>query len=525
MWDLFLCLLPSLLLVLVTILRRWNWISRLADSTIQQLGRCMWIMACRLLKLPCFTVSGSIEECQAEVRLICKPTALASHLKKHCYTLAQPPLARWPQADPHFQIITNLMWPTKEGAELKGGVRFTRDNLLLKDGGIVALDWAASLTDQQAQAKRNHHPGGRFLGHHSSNPAIIVIIPNALGRVTPHLLMLCYKSLQQGFYPVVFHRRGHSGCPLTTPHYQEFGNTSDLAQAVAYLRSHYPSSTLLAVSEGSGSGLLLSYLGECGSSSYLTAAACISPVFHGQLWFEYELPWLYHWITLIYHKFQINRYATALSSVMDVAKILHCNSLQDMEKLMFCAPKQSEQRMSDSVDNVGKDNLRLSVKPDWPSYWERNEPLRDADEVAVPVLCLCSQDDPLLPPLSTVPEGLFHNSPYFLLAVTQQGGHCGFMHEDGHGGITSWSHSVVLEYFRVVADFFMVEEKKSFKDVIAQCGSQSLKHSASAVQSRRRTTLLRKERPIRRRQISTPSDKFTFEEEQEDFTWNRSYTR
>lgn len=210
---------------------------------------------------------------------------------------------------------------------------------------------------------------------------------------------------------------------------------------------------------------------------------------------------------------------------MDVAKILHCKSLRDMEELMFCAPKQSEQRMSDSVDNVGKDNLRLSVKPDWPSYWERNEPLRDADEVAVPVLCLCSQDDPLLPPLSTVPEGLFHNSPYFLLAVTKQGGHCSFMHEDGHGGTTSWSHSVVLEHFRVVADFFRVEEKKGFKDVIAQCGSQSLKHSTSAVLSRRRTTLLRKERPIRRRKISTPSDKFTFEEEQEDFTWNRSYTR
>ncbi|XP_026051539.1 protein ABHD15 [Carassius auratus] len=526
MWNVFFSLLPSLLLVLVTVLRRWNWICHLADSTVQQLGHCIWIIVCRLLKLPCFTVSGSTEECQAEVRLICKPTALASHLKKHCYTLAQPPLARWPQADPHFQIITNLMWPTKEGAELQGGVHFTRDNLLLKDGGIVALDWAVSLMDQQAQGKRDHHPGGRFLAHHSSNPAIVVIIiPNALGRVTPHLLMLCHKALQQGFYPVVFHRRGHGGCPLTTPHYQEFGNTSDLAQAVAYLRSHHPSSTLLAVSESSGSGLLLSYLGECGSSSYLTAAACISPVFHGQLWFEYELPWLYQWIALIYRKFQINRYATALSSVMDVAKILHCNSLRDMEELMFCAPKQSEQKISDSVDNVGKENSRLSVKLDWPSYWERNEPLRDADEVAVPVLCLCSQDDPLLPPLSTVPEGLFHNSPYFLLAVTQQGGHCSFMHEDGHGGTTSWSHSVVLEYFRVVSDFFKVEEKKGFKDVFAQRGSQSLRHSTSAVLSRRRATLLRKERPIRRRQISTPSDKFTFEEEQEDFTWNRSYTR
>uniref|UniRef100_A0A8C1UW20 Abhydrolase domain containing 15 n=1 Tax=Cyprinus carpio TaxID=7962 RepID=A0A8C1UW20_CYPCA len=238
----------------------------------------------------------------------------------------------------------------------------------------------------------------RFLGHHSRNPAIVVIITKTLGRVTPHLLRLCYQQ------------------------------------------------------QSSGSGLLLSYLGECGSSSYPTAVACISPVFHGQLWFEYELPWLYHWIALMYRKFQINSYATALGSVMDIAKILYCNSLRDMEELIFCAPKQSDHR--------------LSMKPDWPSYWERNEPLRDANEVAVPVLCLCSKGDPLLPPLSTVLEALFHNSPYFMLAVTEQGGHCGFMH----------SHSVVLEYFRVVASFFRVEEKAGFKH------------------------------------------------EQEDFTWNRSYT-
>lgn len=308
MWEFFLCLLPSLMLILVKILLRLNWICHLADSTVQQLGRCMWIMACRVLKLPHIPVSKSIGECQAEVRLICKPTALANHLKKHCYALTQPPLARWPQADPHIQMITHLMWPTEEGAELQGGVRFKRDNLLLEDGGIVALDWAVNLMEQQVQAKRDHHhPGGKVLGLHSSNPAIVIIIPNALGRVTPHLIRLCHQALQQGFYPVVFHRRGQGGCPLTTPHYQEFGNPSDLVQAVAYLRNHHPSSALLAVSEGSGSGLLLSYLGECGSSSYLTAAACISPVFHGQLWFEHELPWLYHWIVLIYRKLQINR--------------------------------------------------------------------------------------------------------------------------------------------------------------------------------------------------------------------------
>nr|XP_055036914.1 protein ABHD15 [Misgurnus anguillicaudatus] len=523
MWDLFLCLIPSLMLVLLTVLLQNNWILYHAEGAVKLLGCCMWIITCRLLKLhyPAISASGK------EPQLICKPTALANHLKKHCSALAQPPLARWPQSDPHFQIITNFMWPNTESVELQRGIRFTREHLLLQDGGIVALDWAVGLMNQQDQRKKEFHPGGKVLGLHTSNRAIIILIPNALGRVTPHLLKLCYEALQQGFYPVVFNRRGHGDCPLTTPRYQEFGDPSDLMQAVVYLRSHHPSSTLFAVSEGSGSGLLLSYLGERGSSSYLMAAACISPVFHGQLWFECKLPWLYHWMALIYRKFQINRYATALSSVMDVAKILCCKSLRDMEEFMFCSVKQQDDKMSESMNHIRKDNSRLSMKPDWLGYWERNEPLRDADEVAVPILCLCSKDDPLLPPLSTLSETLFHNSPYFLLVQTEQGGHCGFMHEDEHETTTSWSHSLVLEYFRVVADFFALEEKKKvFKDD-AQCCGHGLRHSASFVLPKRRSTLLRKERPVlssRRRQTSTPSDTFTLEE-REDFTWNRSYTR
>lgn len=73
------------------------------------------------------------------------------------------------------------------------------------------------------------------------------------------------------------------------------------------MRSRHPSSVLVAVSEGSGSGLLLSYLGECGSSSYLTAAACISPVLQGQLWFDTPLPPLYRWAVLVQRKLQLSR--------------------------------------------------------------------------------------------------------------------------------------------------------------------------------------------------------------------------
>lgn len=78
-------------------------------------------------------------------------------------------------------------------------------------------------------------------------------------------------------------------------------------QALLYIHRRHPSSMLVAVSEGSGSGVLLSYLGESGSSSYLTAAAAISPVLLGQLWFETNMPPIYRCGVLLPQKLQLSR--------------------------------------------------------------------------------------------------------------------------------------------------------------------------------------------------------------------------
>ncbi|XP_036444248.1 protein ABHD15 [Colossoma macropomum] len=523
MWD-FICLWPFLLLFLISLLLRWDKGGYFVKEGMRLVAWNIWITTCWTLKLPRPVLFNTPGDQESEVKLVCKPTALANYIKQHCHILIHSPVAKWPRTDPHLQILFNLMWPTEED----GGVYFKRDNLLLQDGGIIALDWAVGLKDQKGQAKKDCPPGGRVLGCHTSNPPIIILIPNALGKITQHLLSLCCLALQQGFYPVVFSRRGHGSCPLTTPRYQQFGDPSDLVQAVAYLRNRHPSSVLLAVSEGSGSGLLLSYLGEYGSSSYLVAAACISPVFHGQAWFETPLPWLYNEAVLLYRKLQLSRYATALSSVMDVETILRSRSLQDMERLIFCSARQQDNSEMDTLDQGREQRSRSSMKFDWVGYWDRNEPLRDADEVAVPVLCLCSSDDPLLPPSSTLPISLFRNSPYFFLALTTQGSHCGFMQEK-HGGTGSWSHEAVLEYFRAVGDFFKVEERNFVMEgFVGQGAVQSLRQRTCTVLPRkRRAVMFRRERPVfgPQRQLSVHSGLVPFEEEHDTFTWNRSYTR
>lgn len=121
-------------------------------------------------------------------------------------------------------------------------------------------------------------------------------------------LQLCETALSHGYLPAVFNRRSHNGTPLTTLKLQQFGDPADLREAVRYIRYRQPAGRLFAVSESTGSGLLLSYLGECGSSSYVTAAVCLSPVFRCQSWFENGLSRPLQWALVLYQKICLSRY-------------------------------------------------------------------------------------------------------------------------------------------------------------------------------------------------------------------------
>ncbi|KAM4620604.1 protein ABHD15 [Polymixia lowei] len=560
-WDRWLCLLPSLLLFLLSLALRWPGARCWLRLSAKAAGWRLWVTICWVLELPLpgaertwtketeppgtgnVSGPGQISE---RLSLTCKPTALAQYLRQHCGSLALPRLAAWPRGDPHLQTLSSLLWGSHSGGRWGDEVQFTRDHLLLRDGGIVALDWAVGISGGEAGG-REHQSGMKALGCYTSTPPVLLVIPQCWGGATPHLKGLCRLALRQGFYAVVFHPRGTAGCLLTTPQLTEFGDPSDLVQAVAYVRSRYPSSVLVAVSEGSGSGLLLSYLGECGSSSYLTAAAAISPVLQGQLWFETPMPPIYRWGALFHRKLQLSRYASSFRAVLDVDRVLRCSSLADFEKALFCSaphPPSTNPGHPTSFSASAGTKPGASHPPrnsvawalgeraypakDWDTYWERNEPLRDTDEVAVPVLCIRSRDDPLVPPASATPLSLFQNNPYFLLATTDRGGHCGFTLEAGTDteGIgnedeQNWSHMAVLEYFRVVADFLKGEEgNRAARDDGVRGSAQGPPRSRTGTavpQHRRRATVMRS-RPQTHGQASAGG-------EEGHFTWKRSYTR
>uniref|UniRef100_UPI00398F0545 protein ABHD15-like n=1 Tax=Pristiophorus japonicus TaxID=55135 RepID=UPI00398F0545 len=352
-------------------------------------------------------------------KLICKPSALANHLWRTCKSFSRAGAGRrlWGQW-PHLQTLYNGLCPAAWGEP-----GWLREHLQMADQGLVALDWALG------------EPAGR---RSSSSPApILLLIPNTLGTVTRNTARLCLLARSQGYRPVIFNRRCHNGVPLTTRKLLALGDPSDLREAVSYIRYKHPLAKLFAASESAGSALLLSYLGECGSSTYITAAACISPIFRCQDWLESGPPLaFYRWIMLLYQKTNLSRYATVLGDVIDTEKLFRSCTLRELEETLFCHSK---------INNLS-----------WASYWEKNDPLRDVDEVAVPLLCICSNDDPCRGnPEITLPFELFETNPYFFLLLTKHGGHCGFLTSRS----SSWSHEALLEYFKSVSEFFRAEEK------------------------------------------------------------------
>ncbi|XP_028275413.1 protein ABHD15 [Parambassis ranga] len=401
-------------------------------------------------------VGAETDEKARTVALICKPSALANYLLKHCRTFSDySPCVGWTwRASAFLQSAYEAWWP------YQSPVQFVRDNLQLSDEGLVALDWAVP-----SYQKR------RRTSSHSTSP-VLLIIPNSFGKITRNVLKLCEMALAHGYLPAVFNRRSHNGTPLTTPKLQQFGDPADLREAVRYIRHRQPAGRLYAVSESSGSGLLLSYLGECGSSSYVTAAVCLSPVFRCQSWFESGLCWPLQWVLVLYQKICLSRYRTALGEIMQTDALFSSCSLRGLEEALFCQTRHV------GPAPVGGSSSNPSGA--WDAYWERNEPLRDVDEVAIPVLSVCAQDDPVRGDTqSTIPLELFETNPHFFLLLTDRGGHCGFSTQSEgravgalgpgdsvvapHSGMerhgTNWSHRALLEFFRATTDFFNAEER------------------------------------------------------------------
>ena len=361
----------------------------------------------------------------------CKDSAFTRHIIARC------PLAFenfspifWARSSVMQTVLPFLLPPAK--------LSYSRQYLLMCDNGVIALDWVHSA-----------FVVGNLLG---DNSTIMLVLDGFAFTPVSHL---CEVALQHGYRPVVFNRRGHRGSFLTTPKLQGFGDASDLREAIKYIKAIHPKARIVAAGFCFGADLLMSYLGEFGSSAHLSAAVCISPCYDARELFDVLSKttlglWgsLWRRFFLFIAKQHLFRHWSALTSVLDPLSAADATTLNEFESL-FSAKLNGFNSLAD--------------------YWEDNNPLRGVDDIAVPVLCIHSKDDQLVPP-SRIPYELFTIYPNLMLLQYDKGGYGGFI---AGADMEFWTNRICLEYFSAVLNFRNTRVPTHYRKSIAKKTTES----------------------------------------------------
>lgn len=336
-------------------------------------------------------------------KLYFKESALASHLLKRCRLMNrkfQPPF--WLR-NRHIQTVITYIVPSSS-------VEFDREYLQMKDKGVVALDWVVQVSI-----------------HKRKRCTILIVLPGMTSNALS-VSKLCSLAAHKGYRPVVFNPRGHGGSVLTTPKLLSQGDPNDLRQVVKYIHDRYPKALINMVGYGTGCSVLLSYLGEFGSSANISAGVCVSACFDHTERFSKQIHSIYDILYLLKLKLIICSHAKALSKQINMKELLRTWSFDKFTELVYF-----KQYACNNMED----------------YWDRTNPLRDIDEISVPLMFINSLDDPFYPKLK-IPYELCRYYPHFLMVVTKKGGHGGFIENPLD---LSWADKLAIDYLDAVLEF------------------------------------------------------------------------
>ncbi|XP_060570232.1 protein ABHD15-like [Ruditapes philippinarum] len=336
-------------------------------------------------------------------KLYFKESALASHLLKRCRLMNRKFDPPWWISNAHVQTILPFLLPSEE-------LEYDREYLQMKDRGVVALDWVVQVSI-----------------HKRKRCTILLVIPGFTANALS-VSKLCGLAAHKGYRPVVFNPRGFGNSNLTTAKLLSYGDPTDLRQVIKYIHGCYPKALITMIGYGNGCSLLLSYLGEYGSSANICAGACISACFDYTERFSKDKRGMYDLLYLSKLKCTIGAHSKALSNKIDLNELLRAWSYRRFDEVVYSKM-------------YGFSNVE--------EFWERNNPLRDVDEIAVPLLFINSLDDPFYSNIK-IPYELCKYYPQFLMVATEKGGHCSFTEKICD---VTWAEKLAIDYIDSVLEF------------------------------------------------------------------------
>lgn len=281
-------------------------------------------------------------------------------------------------------------------------IAYRRERLETPDGDFLDLDLAFD-------------PGA---GDRDDRRPVVLVLHGLEGSSdSGYVRVFCRRLRERGLRPAALNFRSRSGEPNRLRRFYHSGETDDPAFVLGRLRERWPRAPLGAAGFSLGGNALLKLLGELGSAAreLVDAAAAISvPYRLGAGAEALEQGWmarLYTGYFLRSLRRSVRAKTRRYGHDFDLDRIARARSLREFDDA-FTAPVHGFEDADD--------------------YYRRSSAARWLEGIRVPTLLVHARDDPFLPE-GALPEQAIRDQPWLVPAITDRGGHVGFVE-----GETPW---------------------------------------------------------------------------------------
>ncbi|KAI8609857.1 Alpha/Beta hydrolase protein [Chytriomyces sp. MP71] len=339
-----------------------------------------------------------------------------------------PTLSRgifWPSPllfNGHFQTAyASLVGRKLRGREI---VVYERETLLLKDGGLVAIDW---------------NKGDRRKAE--DTPILILLHGLGGGSSDKYILEFIPHADRTGYKCAALNSRGCGGIEVTTPQLYSGSFTQDARDMISHIHARYPEAPMIGIGFSLGANIMLKLVGEDAGACKLTACVSVANPFDLQLG-----------ITLL-HSTWIGRevYSTALakSLITFFKKHVRIFAEQTEKPLTYSDPITASEVLKVKYLNEFDDaaTRRMFGFRTVNEYYRMASSAQYLPDVSIPTLLLSDMDDPVALSQS-IPVADVLANPHVLLATTRVGGHLGWFGWTGK----RWFPRPVLEFCKSIVE-------------------------------------------------------------------------
>jgi predicted alpha/beta-fold hydrolase len=287
--------------------------------------------------------------------------------------------------------------------KVHGDVRRRRERIATPDGDFLDLDWFES-GDDATRASAAHEK--------AANVPLVLLLHGLEGSSNSgYVKVLARELAAAGLESVGLNFRSCSGELNRGPRLYHAGETDDVEFVIEQLAARRPGRPLAAVGFSIGGNMLLRWMGEAGerATELLDAAAVVSVPFDleaGANFMEASASRLYlrHLLPSLRAKIAAKR--ELLRGRIDVQRALHARTFFEFD---------------DAATSP------LYGFKDVHDYYRRASCAPRIGGVRVPTLVVHALDDPFLP-ASAIPTAAIAGNPWLVPAISEHGGHVGFVH-------------------------------------------------------------------------------------------------